>query len=69
MAYEEYFDLYLKAQENPDAPYYMVSFDTIGSQRMTAEENILMHENHNIIMQFVYNKLLNKFKLILFIAK
>ncbi len=64
MAYEEYFDLYLKAQENPDAPYYMVSFDVIGSQQMTAEENIQMHENHNIIMQFVYNKLLESEKIL-----
>ena len=62
MAYEEYFDLYLEAQKKDDAPYYMVSFDVIGSQQMTAEENIKMHENHTIIMKYVYAKLLESEK-------
>ena len=58
MAYEEYFDLYLLAQEKSDAPYYIVSFDVINSKKTTKEENIRMHKNIDVIVKYVYNKLL-----------
>ncbi len=58
MAYEEYFDLYLLAQEKNDAPYYIVSFDVANSKTLTTEENIRMHKNIDVIIKYVYNKLL-----------
>lgn len=58
MAYEEYLDLYLLAQEKKDAPYYMVSFDVANSKLFSDEENIHMHENINVIVKYVYNKLI-----------
>lgn len=58
MAYEEYFDLYLLAQEKSDAPYYIVSFDVANSKSMKAEESIRMHKNINVIVKYVYNKLI-----------
>lgn len=57
MAYQEYFDLYLSAQNNPEAPYYVVSFDTVNSKIMTEEERAILQRNINIIVQYVYNKL------------
>ncbi len=35
MAYEEYLDLYLSAQKNPKAQYYVVSFDVFDSKLMS----------------------------------
>lgn len=62
MAYEEYFDLYILAQENPNAPYYVVSFDTIGSQTMPIDKRNKLTKNILIIMKYVYEKLLIKEK-------
>ena len=64
MAYEEYFDLYLLAQEKSDAPYYIVSFDVINSKKTTKEENIRMHKNIDVIVKYVYNKLLEAEKIL-----
>ena len=58
MAYEEYFDLYLLAQEKNDAPYYIVSFDIANSKFLSGEENRRMHKNIDVIVKYVYNKLL-----------
>ena len=62
MAYEEYFDLYLLAQEKKDAPYYMVSFDVINSKSMAKKEIIHLYENINVIVKYVYSKLLESEK-------
>lgn len=64
MAYQEYFDLYLLAQKNDKAPYYMVSFDVVNSKLLTKEENIKMHKNIFIIMKDVYDKLLKSEKVL-----
>ena len=57
MSYNEYFDLFILAQENKQSPYYMVSFDVVNSQLLSEEENIQMHKNIEIIMKYVYIKL------------
>ena len=58
MAYEEYFDLYLLAQRNENAPYYMVSFDVVNSKQLSSIEYGKMYENIGIIIKYVYFKLL-----------
>lgn len=62
MAYEKYFDLYLLAQKNEDALYYMVSFDVVNSQLLNDEEKNYMHACINIIVVYVYNKLMESEK-------
>ncbi len=57
MAYQEYLDLYLSAQDNLNAPYYVVSFDTVNSKILTEEERAILQRNIHIITQYVYNKL------------
>lgn len=60
MAYEEYLDLYLLAQKNPNSLYYVVSFDTIDSRLMLPEKREMLQNNIDIIVKYVYNKLLDK---------
>ena len=60
MAYEEYLDLYLLAQKNPNSLYYVVSFDTIDSRLMSSEKREMLQNNIDIIVKYVYNKLLDK---------
>ena len=62
MAYQEYYDLYLKAQENPDAKYYVVSFDVIKSKSLSPQENDILGSNIDTIMKYVYGKLIDKEK-------
>lgn len=62
MSSEEYLDLYLLAQENPQAPYYMVSFDVVNSKSKSNEECSKMLNNIGTIVYYVYNKLLEKEK-------
>ena len=59
MAYEEYLDLYLLAQNNPKALYYVVSFDVVNSKLMIPEKRTMLQKNIEIIAQYVYNKLLD----------
>lgn len=62
MAFQEYYDLYLLAQENPNAPYYVVSFDTIDSKKLPPDKRTKLTDNMLIIMSYVYDKLLMKEK-------
>ena len=62
MAYEEYLDLYLLAQDNPNAAYYVVSFDVINSKQLSLEKRTILQENIGIIIKSIYNKLLEKQK-------
>lgn len=62
MSYDEYFDLYLSAQENPDAPYYVVAFDIVDSKKMPQEKHTYLIYNFDNIMRYVYNKLLERQK-------
>ena len=64
MAYEEYYDLYLLAQKNPNALYYVVMFDIVDSRNLskTPEEGTKLAYNIIAIMKYVYNKLLEKEK-------
>ena len=64
MAYQEYFKLYLDAQKNSSAPYYMVSFDVINSKLLSDDERFQLQSNINIIMKYVYSKLLESEKLL-----
>lgn len=58
MAYEEYLDLYLAAQEKSDALYYVVSFDVVGSKMLSPEKRKKLQENIYVIVKYVYNKLI-----------
>ena len=60
MAFQEYYDLYLLAQLNPEAPYYVVSFDTIGSRLLPRDKRERLTYNMIFIMKYVYGKLLEK---------
>lgn len=62
MAYEEYYDLYLLAQKNPNALYYVVSFDVVNSRQMPPKKRAILQYKIIIIMKYVYNKLLEKEK-------
>ena len=62
MAFQQYFDLYLLAQENKDAPYYVVSFDVVDSRLLSHEEMELLLQHIFLITQYVYGKLLEKEK-------
>lgn len=59
MAYEEYLDLYLSAQKNPNSLYYVVSFDIIDSRTIAPEKRTILQRNIYIIMKYVYSKLLD----------
>ena len=58
MAFQEYYDLFLLTQSNPAAPYYVVSFDTIGSKLLPPKEREQLTYNMLAIMKYVYNKFL-----------
>ncbi len=60
MSYDEYLDLYLKAQKNTDALYYVVSFDVVDSKLMPVEERTALQYNIDSIMKYVYCKILEK---------
>ena len=62
MAYDEYLDLYIAAQENPNAKYYVVSFDVIDSKKMPSEARRNLQLDIETIMKYVYEKLLEKEK-------
>lgn len=59
MAYDEYLDLYLNAQNNENSLYYVVSFDVINSKSLNDEQRKQLQININIITKYVYNKLLD----------
>lgn len=62
MSFQEYYDLFLLAQSNPDALYYVVSFDTIGSKLLPPKEREQLTYNLLAIMKYVYSKCLEKEK-------
>ena len=62
MAYQEYYDLYLLAQENSEAQYYVISFDVINSLSLSLKQSDILVDNIIFIMKYVYNKLLEKEK-------
>ena len=62
MAFQDYYDLYLLAQENSNSLYYVVSFDVIGSKLMPLDKRAKLTNNMLIIIKYVYNKLLMKEK-------
>ena len=60
MSYREYLDLFIKAQDNPDANYYVVSFDVVNSSKMSNDDRLELQYRINDIVKYVYNKLLEK---------
>ena len=62
MAYNEYLDLYFKAQKNEKAPYYVVSFDTVNSKNISPDDRKSLQNNIFVITKYVYSKLLEKEK-------
>lgn len=62
MAYSEYLDLFILAQDNPDALYYIVSFDTVNSKQIPVDKRRILQDNIYEIMRYVYGKLLDKEK-------
>ena len=61
MAYTEYLDLYKLAQ-NKKSLYYVVSFDVVNSKSLSNEKRQLLQENINVIVRYVYEKLVTKEK-------
>lgn len=61
MAYTEYLDLYKLAQ-NKKSLYYVVSFDVVNSKSLSNEKRQLLQENINVIVRYVYEKLVAKEK-------
>ncbi len=59
MAYTEYLDLYKLAQ-NKKSLYYVVSFDVVNSKSLSNEKRQLLQENINVIVRYVYEKLVAK---------
>ena len=57
MSYREYLDLFILAQKNPDAPYYVVSFDVVNSSKMSNDDRLELQYRINDIVKYVYNKL------------
>ena len=62
MAAEDYLDLFLLAQKNEQAPYYVVSFDVVNCSSLTDDGLNQMHKNIDVIMKYVYSKLLESEK-------
>lgn len=62
MAFQEYYDLYLLAQENPNALYYVVSFDTVNSKSLSVDKRTKLTYHIIEITRYVYDKLLMKEK-------
>ena len=62
MSYTEYLDMFLSAQENPNALYYVISFDVVNSKSMPGKERRILQININKIIEYVYNKLLEREK-------
>ena len=60
MSYEEYLDLYLLTQDNPNASYYVISFDTINSKQLSPKKRQILQNNIIYITKYVYSKLLDK---------
>ena len=57
MSYEEYYDIFILAQQNKNAPYYMVSFDVVGSKNVPEDEFVSFHQKLVFIISYVYKKL------------
>lgn len=62
MAFQEYYDLFLLAQEKPNALYYVVSFDTVNSKLLSVDKRTKLTYNIIAITKYVYDKLLMKEK-------
>ena len=62
MAFQEYYDLFLLAQEKPNALYYVVSFDTVNSKSLSVDKRTKLTYNIIAITKYVYDKLLMKEK-------
>lgn len=62
MVYPEYYDLFLQAQNNPNALYYVVSFDVKKSRLLPPDKRHKLTKNLDIIAKDVYNRLLQKEK-------
>ena len=56
MAAEDYLDLFLLAQKNEQAPYYVVSFDVVNCSSLTDDGLNQMHKKIDVIMKYVYSK-------------
>ncbi len=62
MSYDEYLDLFILAQKNTDAMYYVVSFDTVNSKLLSKDKREALKNNIFSIVKYVYEKLLQKEK-------
>ena len=56
MSVEEYYDLYLSAQNNPDAPYHVISFDIVNSKQY--KDRYSLQKKINSLIRRVYIHLL-----------
>ena len=62
MVYPEYYDLFLIAQKNPNALYYVISFEVKKSRLLSSDKRHRLTKNLDIIAKDVYNRLLQKEK-------
>ena len=62
MVFPEYYDLFLQAQNNPNALYYVVSFDVKKSRLLPPDKRHKLTKNLDIIAKDVYYRLLQKEK-------
>lgn len=58
MAYDDYLKLFVHAQKNPNALYYVVSFGLANTP--SENERIFLDSNILIIVKYVYKKILDK---------
>lgn len=64
MSEDRFLRLFMQAQKNEQAPYYVVSFDVVNCKSLTDDENYVMHIYIDIIMKYVYKKLLESEKVL-----
>ena len=57
MSYEDYYDIFILAQQNKEAPYYMVAFDVVGSKNVPVEDILPLRQKISYILITVYRKL------------
>lgn len=62
MLEDKYYDIYLLAQKNLDALYYVVSFDIVNSKLLSPKERYQAQINIIMIVKYVYDKLLESEK-------
>lgn len=57
MSYEDYYNIFIIAQQNKEAPYYMVAFDVVNSKQISKDELVSFLQKLSFIVLYVYKKL------------